>query len=196
MFTKAANRNQIVEVLWICLPESMVKEVWSLCHQSDLGGHRGLEGSLNKFLKRFFMLSARQKLRFLNGGCDTCFTKERSMQFRTGEHVPCLTGYVREKLCIDLVSMLDTLRRKPIPAHGRRQLQQILSHVFNPKQGSAHCGQGIDISAFEHLQISYSQTMAKNLQTIYGENCSLHSRYSILQLCSKIRLLILQNTSI
>ena len=64
MFTKAANRNQIEEVWQICLPESMVQEIWSLCHQSDLGGHRGLEGMFNKFLKGFFMLSGRQKLRF------------------------------------------------------------------------------------------------------------------------------------
>ena len=56
------------------------------------------------------MLSARQKLRFLNGGCDTCLTKERSMLVRTGEHVPSLTGYVGEKLYIDLVSMSDTVR--------------------------------------------------------------------------------------
>ena len=42
MFTKAANRNWIREVWLICLPESMLKEVWSVCHQSDLGGHRGL----------------------------------------------------------------------------------------------------------------------------------------------------------
>ena len=48
--------------------ESMVKEVWSLCHQSDIVG---LEGTLNKFLKGFFLLSARQKLRFLYGGSDT-----------------------------------------------------------------------------------------------------------------------------
>ena len=66
--------------MWrICLPESMEKEVWSLCHQSDIGGHRGLKGTLNKFLKGFFLLSARQKPRFLNGRCDTCFSKERSM---------------------------------------------------------------------------------------------------------------------
>ena len=77
MFIKAANRNRIGEVWRICLLESMVKEVWSLCHQSDLGGHRGLEGTLNKFLKGFFLLSAKQKLRFLNGRCDTCLTKER-----------------------------------------------------------------------------------------------------------------------
>ena len=32
MFTKAANRNRIREVLRICLPESLVKKVWSLCH--------------------------------------------------------------------------------------------------------------------------------------------------------------------
>ena len=67
LFTKADNKNRIGEVWRICLPESKVKEVWSLCHQSDLGGYRGLGGSLNKFLNRFFMLSVRQKLRFLNG---------------------------------------------------------------------------------------------------------------------------------
>ena len=78
--------------------------------QSDLGGHRGVEGTLNKFLKGFFMLSVRQKLMFLNGGCDTCLIKEQSMPVRTGEHVPSLTEYVREKLYIDLISMLDTLR--------------------------------------------------------------------------------------
>ena len=69
MFTKAANWNRIGEVWWICLSESMVTEVWSLCHQSDLGGHQGLEGTLKKFLKGFFLLSARQKIRFLNSGC-------------------------------------------------------------------------------------------------------------------------------
>ena len=72
MFTKAASRNLIEELWRICLPKSMVMEVWSLCHQRDLGGHRGLEGMINKFLKEFFLLSARQKICFLNGRCDTC----------------------------------------------------------------------------------------------------------------------------
>ena len=118
MFTKAANKNRIGEVWQICLPESMVKELWSLCHESDLEGHRGLEGTLNKFLKGCFMLSVRQKLRFLNGGCDTCLTKERSMLVRTGEHNPSLTGYVGEKLYISIY--VRYRERKPIPAHGGR----------------------------------------------------------------------------
>ena len=53
MFTKAANENWMGEVWQICLPESMVYKVWSLCHQSAVGEHRGLEVTLNKFLKRF-----------------------------------------------------------------------------------------------------------------------------------------------
>ena len=85
-------------------------EVWSLCYQSNLGGYRGLERTLSKFLRGFFLLSARQKIHFLNSGCDTCLTKQRSMPVRTGENVPSLTGYVGEKLYIDLVSMLETLR--------------------------------------------------------------------------------------
>ena len=56
------------------------------------------------------MLSARPKLRFHNGGCDTCIVKERSMPVRTGVHVPSLTGYVGERLYVDLVSMSDTVR--------------------------------------------------------------------------------------
>ena len=53
------------EVVWqICLLECIVTEVWSLCHQSDLGGHRGLERTLSKFLKGFFLLSARHKIIF------------------------------------------------------------------------------------------------------------------------------------
>ena len=55
MFRKAANRNRIGEVWRICLPKSIVSKVWNLCHQSDAGGHRGLEGTLSKFLKGFFI---------------------------------------------------------------------------------------------------------------------------------------------
>ena len=84
-----------------------MKGVWSLCHQSNLGGHRGLEGTLNKFLKGFFLLSAGQKIRFLNQG--TCLTKERSMPARTGVHEPSLAGYVGEKLYLDLVTMSEKI---------------------------------------------------------------------------------------
>ena len=77
---------QFEDGVWqIYLPESMVIEVWSLCHQSDLGGRRGLEWTLNKFLKGFFLLSARQKICFLNGGCDTCLT--------------CALMFVPESMC-------------------------------------------------------------------------------------------------
>ena len=42
MFTKAANKNWRGEVWRICVPEFMIPEVWSLCHQSNLGDHKGL----------------------------------------------------------------------------------------------------------------------------------------------------------
>ena len=99
----------------------MVKEICSLCHQSDLAGHGDLEGTLNKFLKGFFLLSARQNQQFLNGKCDTCLTKERSMPVGTGEHGPSLEGYVGEKLYIDLVSISDPVRGN------RRLMRKIVS---------------------------------------------------------------------
>ena len=39
MFTKTANRNQTREVGQIYIPASTVRELWSLCHQIDLGVH-------------------------------------------------------------------------------------------------------------------------------------------------------------
>ena len=93
MYTKSANQHQSGEVGRICIPGSMIKEVWSLCHQSNLGGHRGLEGTLNKFLRGFFMFSARPKLRYLNEECDICIVKERSMPVRVREHVPSEKNY-------------------------------------------------------------------------------------------------------
>ena len=115
MYTKAANQHQTREVGRICLPASMVKEVWSLCHQSDQGGHRGLERTLNKFLRGFFMLLARTKLRFLNGGCDTCIVKEQS--------IPVWDTYaIFDKIC----------RRKVIHRFsvyvGYRERESILAH--------------------------------------------------------------------
>ena len=106
---------------------------------------------LNKFLRGFFMMSARQKLRFLNGGCDTCIVKEGIMPIRTGVQVSSLTGYVGEKLYLDLVSMSDTVREN-------RYLlteEDSFSRYFRayPIPNKEHCGQGIDGSAFYHLWV-------------------------------------------
>ena len=65
---------------------------------------------MEQVLKGFFLLSARQKICFLFGGCDTCLTKEKSMPVLTGDHMPFLTKYVREKLYVDLVYMSETNR--------------------------------------------------------------------------------------
>ena len=98
MFTKATNRNKTGDVWQVCLPESMVSEVWGSCHQSIAGGHKGVDRTLNTCLKGLYVLSTRQKICVLSGGCDTCLTKEQSMPVRTQEHVPSLTEYVGYKL--------------------------------------------------------------------------------------------------
>ena len=95
------------------------------------------------------MFSGRLKFRILNEGCDTCLVKKRSMPARTGVHVPSLTGYVGEKLFIDLVSMSDTVRGNrylltaedsfnsyclayPIPNKEARTVAKVLvGHHFN-----------------------------------------------------------------
>ena len=43
--------------------------------------------------------------------CNTCLAKERSIQAKTGPHVPSTVGNVGEKIFIDLVSMPETVRK-------------------------------------------------------------------------------------
>ena len=64
-------------------------------------------------ISKYSRNTARPKLECSNERCDICIVKERSVPVRVGEHVPSLTGYVGEKLYIDLVSMSDTVRGNP-----------------------------------------------------------------------------------
>ena len=171
----------------------MIREVWCLCHQSDLGWHRGLEGTLHKFLKGFFILSARRKVRFLNEGSDTCIVKEQSMPVRTGEHIPSWTVYVREKLYVDLVSMSGTVRGNQYLLRAEDSSVDTVIHIQS--QTRKHWPWPrywwIDKSTFMGYQSSCTQIMAKSSLTICGENCSQSWRYSILQYHHIIRLLTL-----
>ena len=113
-----------------------------------------MEGTLSKFLKGFFLLSARQKLHFLNGECDTCLTKEWSMPVRTGGHVPLLTVYVVEKLYMNLVSMLETIRGNLYMLTAYDSLLNIVGRIQFPNKESTQCGQGVDGSPFQSIRIT------------------------------------------
>ena len=70
-----------------------------------------MNGTLDKFQRIFFTLSARDKIRRLVERCDVCLTKERSIKNKMGPHVPSTVGNVGEKVFIDLVSMSETVRK-------------------------------------------------------------------------------------
>ena len=95
----------------ICIPESKLREAFQICHEGLAAGHRGVNGTLDKFQRTFFTLSARDKIRRLVERCDVCLTKERSIKNKMGPHVPSTVGNVGEKVFIDLVSMSETVRK-------------------------------------------------------------------------------------
>ena len=65
----------------ICIPESKLREAFQICHEGLAAGHRGVNGTLDKFQRTFFTLSARDKIRRLVERCDVCLTKERSISY-------------------------------------------------------------------------------------------------------------------
>ena len=54
------------------------------------------------------------------------------MPVRTGEHVPLLTGYVGEKLYLDLVSMSETIRGNRYTLMAEDSFSLILSGLSDP----------------------------------------------------------------
>ncbi len=99
------------DALRVCVPAVKLEEVFKICHEGVAGGHRGVAGTLDKFQRTFFTMSAREKIRRLVDRCNTCLAKERSIQNKRGPHVPSTVGNVGEKVFIDLVSMSETVRK-------------------------------------------------------------------------------------
>ena len=79
------------------------------------------------------------------------------MPVRAGECLPSLTGYVGEKMYVDLVSMSETIRGNPDMLRAEDSFSRYC-WVYLIPQGSMHCGQGVDGSSFQRLQITQSAT--------------------------------------
>ena len=84
------------DALRVCVSAVKLEEVFKICHE-------GVAGTLEKFQRTFFAMSAREKIRRLVDRCNTCLAKERSIQAKRGPHVPSTVGNVGEKVFIDLV---------------------------------------------------------------------------------------------
>ena len=92
------------DALHVCVSAVKLEEVFKICHE-------GVAGTLEKFQRTFFAMSAREKIRRLVDRCNTCLAKERSIQAKRGPHVPSTVGNVGEKVFIDLVLMSETVRK-------------------------------------------------------------------------------------
>ena len=47
----------------VCVPAVKLEEVFKICHEGVAGGHRGVAGTLDKFQRTFFAMSAHKKIR-------------------------------------------------------------------------------------------------------------------------------------
>ena len=91
----------------ICILDVKLKKGFSLC--DDTTGHRGVNRTLDKFQRIFFVLSACDKICRLVERCDVCLTKERSIKAKMRPHEPSTVGNLSEILFIDLVTLWKTM---------------------------------------------------------------------------------------
>ena len=83
-----------------------VNEIFKICHEGLTAGQRGLAGTIHKFQRTFFIMSAREKTRRLVEPCDVCLAKERSIKGKRVPHEPSTVGNVGEKVFIDCYATL------------------------------------------------------------------------------------------
>jgi len=67
------------DALHVCVPTVKLEEVFKVCHEGMARGHRGVAGTLDKFQRTFFVMSAHEKIWRLVDRCNTCLAKERSI---------------------------------------------------------------------------------------------------------------------
>lgn len=110
IFRRKVDKMRNEEGDRVCLPEEKLREGFNLCHTHTLAGHRGITGTLDKFLKSFFVFSAKKKIQDMVTECDQCLAKIKSLPGHQGVHVNRCVGSVGEKTFIDLVTMGATPR--------------------------------------------------------------------------------------
>ena len=110
-YNRHTDPTKPYDALCVCIPVVKVKKTFQICHEGVSAGHRGVAGTLDKFQRTFFIMSAHDKIRRLVERCDICLETERSIKVKTGPHVPSTVGNVGEKIFIDLVSMSETVRK-------------------------------------------------------------------------------------
>ena len=104
--------------------------MFKICHKGVAGGHRGMAGTLDKFQRTFFAMSAREKIRRLVDRCNTFLAEERNIQAKRGPHVPSTVGNVGEKVFIDLVSMSKTVRKNHYMLMVQDGFTDLLVHIL------------------------------------------------------------------
>ena len=56
-YTKHMEPTKPYNALHICIPEARLKEAFQICKEGITSGHRGVNDTLDKFQKTFFVLS-------------------------------------------------------------------------------------------------------------------------------------------
>ena len=142
------------------------------------------------------MFSPRDKLQYLNDGCDVCIVKERSIPARVKVHVPSLTGYVGEKLYIDLVSMSDTVRGNRYILTAEDSFSRYChAYPIPNKEAKVLVDQHFNIFGRpDQVHSDNGREFLNNLWKV-GKNCVPSLRYSTLQHHPIIRPQILLNVS-
>ena len=112
-YNRHTDPTKPYDALRICVPEVKLKETFQfqICHEGIMAGHTGVNGTLDKFQRTFFVVSACDKIRTLVNNCHICLSKERSMKNKMGPHVPSTVGNVGEKVFINLVTLSETVRK-------------------------------------------------------------------------------------
>ena len=99
---EASSRKQLL------IPSNLRNSVFKWCHEHRTAGHFGMTATVYKVQQRFFWPGMRREIQQKVTECVKCIEKIRSVPSRGTQHVPGTTGYVGEKLNIDLVGPLPT----------------------------------------------------------------------------------------
>ena len=57
-YNRHTDPSKPYHALRVCVPAVKLEEVFKICHEGVAGGHRGMAGTLNKFQRTFFTMSA------------------------------------------------------------------------------------------------------------------------------------------
>jgi len=110
LYRNCDRKDGLGPQLQLLLPRTLVPRVLKMVHDEPLGGHLGVEKTLNKLRSAFYWPGMRHDVTAHVSGCETCIRTKSGRRKQRAPMQPSAVGFPNHRVAMDIVGPLPKSR--------------------------------------------------------------------------------------